>query len=103
MVTLDFGNLTSEFYFEAMCLSIFVCILKNFDHFMEFSTIMANFQQSSNFTIWDSALPFSKSAQHLRTWPRGSPQIAAEMGRSREQLYRSFSREGNPTLRTRWW
>jgi probable addiction module antidote protein len=31
---------------------------------------------------------------------KGMAQIAAETGLSREQLYRSFSREGNPTLKT---
>jgi probable addiction module antidote protein len=31
---------------------------------------------------------------------RGMTQIASETGLSREQLYRSFSAEGNPTLRT---
>lgn len=31
---------------------------------------------------------------------KGMTQIAAETGLSREQLYRSFSAEGNPTLRT---
>lgn len=31
---------------------------------------------------------------------RGMSQIAAETGLSREQLYRSFSAHGNPTLKT---
>ncbi len=31
---------------------------------------------------------------------RGMTQIAAETGLSREQLYRSFSQDGNPTLKT---
>lgn len=31
---------------------------------------------------------------------RGMTQIANQTGLSREQLYRSFSAEGNPTLRT---
>jgi probable addiction module antidote protein len=31
---------------------------------------------------------------------RGMAQIAAETGLSREQLYRSFSENGNPTLKT---
>ena len=31
---------------------------------------------------------------------RGMAQIANETGLSREQLYRSFSRNGNPTLKT---
>jgi probable addiction module antidote protein len=31
---------------------------------------------------------------------KGMAQIAAETGLSREQLYRSFSRKGNPTLKT---
>jgi probable addiction module antidote protein len=31
---------------------------------------------------------------------KGMTQIAAETGLSREQLYRSFSRDGNPTLKT---
>lgn len=31
---------------------------------------------------------------------RGMTQIAQETGLSREQLYRSFSEEGNPTLKT---
>lgn len=31
---------------------------------------------------------------------RGMAQIASETGLSREQLYRSFSRKGNPTLKT---
>lgn len=31
---------------------------------------------------------------------RGMTQIARETGLSREQLYRSFSEEGNPTLKT---
>ncbi|MGF6766158.1 putative addiction module antidote protein [Paraburkholderia sp. GAS33] len=31
---------------------------------------------------------------------RGMAQIASETGLSREQLYRSFSESGNPTLRT---
>ena len=31
---------------------------------------------------------------------KGMSQIAAEAGLSREQLYRSFSRQGNPTLKT---
>ncbi len=31
---------------------------------------------------------------------KGMTQIAAETGLSREQLYRSFSRVGNPTLKT---
>jgi probable addiction module antidote protein len=31
---------------------------------------------------------------------RGMSQIAAETGLSREQLYRSFSSRGNPTLKT---
>lgn len=31
---------------------------------------------------------------------RGMTQIARETGLSREQLYRSFSQNGNPTLRT---
>jgi probable addiction module antidote protein len=31
---------------------------------------------------------------------KGMTQIARETGLSREQLYRSFSAEGNPTLRT---
>ena len=31
---------------------------------------------------------------------KGMTQIAKETGLSREQLYRSFSAEGNPTLRT---
>jgi probable addiction module antidote protein len=31
---------------------------------------------------------------------RGMSQIASETGLSREQLYRSFSENGNPTLRT---
>ena len=31
---------------------------------------------------------------------KGMAQIAAETGLSREQLYRSFSREGKPTLKT---
>ena len=31
---------------------------------------------------------------------RGMTQIASETGLSREQLYRSFSENGNPTLRT---
>ena len=33
---------------------------------------------------------------------KGMTQIANQTGLSREQLYRSFSTEGNPTLRTRW-
>ena len=33
---------------------------------------------------------------------KGMTQIASQTGLSREQLYRSFSTEGNPTLRTRW-
>ena len=31
---------------------------------------------------------------------KGMAQIASETGLSREQLYRSFSAEGNPTLKT---
>ncbi|WP_439528546.1 addiction module antidote protein [Pannonibacter sp.] len=31
---------------------------------------------------------------------KGMSQIAEDAGLSREQLYRSFSREGNPTLKT---
>ncbi|MCY4147885.1 MAG: putative addiction module antidote protein [Gammaproteobacteria bacterium] len=31
---------------------------------------------------------------------RGMTEIARQTGLSREQLYRSFSREGNPTLRS---
>ena len=31
---------------------------------------------------------------------KGMAQIAAQTGLSREQLYRSFSRKGNPTLKT---
>jgi len=31
---------------------------------------------------------------------RGMTQIAGETGLSREQLYRSFSKRGNPTLKT---
>jgi probable addiction module antidote protein len=31
---------------------------------------------------------------------KGMAQIASQTGLSREQLYRSFSEEGNPTLRT---
>lgn len=31
---------------------------------------------------------------------KGMAQIAAETGLSREQLYRSFSQSGNPTLKT---
>lgn len=31
---------------------------------------------------------------------KGMSQIAEEAGLSREQLYRSFSRQGNPTLKT---
>lgn len=31
---------------------------------------------------------------------RGMSRIAAETGLSREQLYRSFSEDGNPTLKT---
>ena len=31
---------------------------------------------------------------------RGMTQVAAETGLSREQLYRSFSQDGNPTLKT---
>ncbi|MEI9534327.1 addiction module antidote protein [Moellerella wisconsensis] len=31
---------------------------------------------------------------------KGMSQIAAETGLSREQLYRSFSEEGNPTLKS---
>ena len=31
---------------------------------------------------------------------KGMAQIASQTGLSREQLYRSFSAEGNPTLRT---
>jgi probable addiction module antidote protein len=31
---------------------------------------------------------------------KGMAQIAAETGLSREQLYRSFSEQGNPTLKT---
>lgn len=31
---------------------------------------------------------------------KGMAQIASETGLSREQLYRSFSADGNPTLRT---
>ena len=31
---------------------------------------------------------------------KGMTQIASQTGLSREQLYRSFSAEGNPTLRT---
>ena len=31
---------------------------------------------------------------------KGMAQIAAQTGLSREQLYRSFSEEGNPTLKT---
>ena len=31
---------------------------------------------------------------------KGMAQIAAETGLSREQLYRSFSQNGNPTLKT---
>jgi probable addiction module antidote protein len=31
---------------------------------------------------------------------KGMSQIAAETGLSREQLYRSFSADGNPTLKT---
>jgi probable addiction module antidote protein len=31
---------------------------------------------------------------------RGMAQIASQTGLSREQLYRSFSRDGNPTLKT---
>ena len=31
---------------------------------------------------------------------KGTPQIAGQTGLSREQLYRSFSENGNPTLKT---
>jgi probable addiction module antidote protein len=31
---------------------------------------------------------------------KGTTQIASETGLSREQLYRSFSKNGNPTLKT---
>jgi probable addiction module antidote protein len=31
---------------------------------------------------------------------KGMAQIAAQTGLSREQLYRSFSKQGNPTLKT---
>ena len=33
---------------------------------------------------------------------KGMAQIASETGLSREQLYRSFSQRGNPTLKTTW-
>lgn len=33
---------------------------------------------------------------------KGMAQIAEETGLSREQLYRSFSANGNPTLKTPW-
>ena len=34
------------------------------------------------------------------TLPQGMAQIAGQTGLSREQLYRSFSETGNPTLKT---
>ena len=33
-------------------------------------------------------------------WGDGMAQIAEQTGLSREQLYRSFSKKGNPTLKT---
>ena len=41
-------------------------------------------------------------AHPLRVLPpaKGMPQIASQTGLSREQLYRSFSQTGNPTLKT---
>ena len=33
---------------------------------------------------------------------KGMSRIASQTGLSREQLYRSFSQNGNPTLKTTW-
>jgi probable addiction module antidote protein len=33
-------------------------------------------------------------------WAKGMAEIAEQTGLSREQLYRSFSKKGNPTLKT---
>ena len=47
-----------------------------------------------------NALGFIAHALGIVARAKGMAQIASQTGLSREQLYRSFSAEGNPTLRT---
>jgi len=45
-------------------------------------------------------VPYIAHALGVVARAKGMAQIAAETGLSREQLYRSFSAKGNPTLKT---
>jgi len=54
----------------------------------------------SNQAISDFDPGFIAHALGIVARARGMSQIASQTGLSREQLYRSFSTNGNPTLRT---
>jgi probable addiction module antidote protein len=61
---------------------------------------LTTFDPAEGLTSDEAVAGFMEEALGVVARAKGMTQIANETGLSREQLYRSFSQTGNPTLKT---